>query len=153
LNINRNFPNTGWWYDYFSGDSIYVTDTQAQVSLEPGEFHIYTTVKLPAPEEGILLDVEDTGSDEVVREYQLEQNYPNPFNPTTTISWQSPVSSRQTLKVYDILGREVANLVDEYKPAGRYEVQFNASNLASGVYFFKLQAEDFVKTKKMLLLK
>jgi len=54
-------------------------------------------------------------------EYVLEQNYPNPFNPSTVISWQSPVGSQQTLKIYDILGNEVATLVDEYKPAGRYE--------------------------------
>ncbi|MEO8230753.1 MAG: T9SS type A sorting domain-containing protein, partial [Ignavibacteriota bacterium] len=86
-------------------------------------------------------------------EYLLSQNYPNPFNPSTKISWQSPVGSHQSLKVYDILGNEVATLVDEYKPAGSYEVEFDASRLTSGIYFYRLQAGSFVETKKMILLK
>jgi hypothetical protein len=92
--------------------------------------------------------------------FSLEQNYPNPFNPSTIISWQSPVSSWQTLKVYDVLGNEIATLVDEYKPAGKYEVEFNAAshsgevrNLPSGIYFYQLQAGSFVETKKMVLMK
>ena len=84
--------------------------------------------------------------------FSLSQNYPNPFNPSTKISWQSPVGSHQTLKVYDVLGNEVATLVDEFREAGRYEIEFNASNLSSGIYFYKLQAENFVETKKMVLL-
>jgi len=86
-------------------------------------------------------------------EFQLYQNYPNPFNPTTKISWQSPVGSWQTLKVYDLLGNEVAKLVDEEKPAGTYEVNFDAKNLSSGVYFYKLQSGAFVEMKKMILLR
>lgn len=86
-------------------------------------------------------------------EYGLSQNYPNPFNPSTKISWQSPVSSWQSLKVYDVLGNEVATLVDEYKPAGSYEVVFNSSSLSSGLYFYKLKTDHFSKTKKMILLK
>jgi enterochelin esterase-like enzyme len=83
----------------------------------------------------------------------LYDNYPNPFNPTTIISWQSPTGSFQTLKVYDILGREVSTLINEYKPAGKYEIKFNASNLPSGVYFYQLMAGDYTSVKKMLLLK
>ena len=88
-----------------------------------------------------------------VDEYVLYQNYPNPLNPTTIISWQSPVSSHQTLKIYDILGNEVTTLVDEYKSAGSYEVEFEALGLTSGIYFYKLQAGSFIETKKMILLK
>lgn len=85
--------------------------------------------------------------------FYLEQNYPNPFNPSTVISWQSPVGSRQVLKVFDVLGKEVATLVDEYKPAGMHNVQFTINNLASGVYFYQLKAGSFVETKKMILLR
>jgi len=92
--------------------------------------------------------------------FSFEQNYPNPFNPSTKISYQLPVSSDVTLKVYDILGKEVVTLVDEYKPAGKYEVEFNAlssfrlvRNLTSGTYFYQLQAGSFIETKKMSLLK
>ena len=95
--------------------------------------------------------------------FSLSQNYPNPFNPSTKISWQSPVSSRQILKVYDVLGNEVATLVNEEKLAGSYEVEFsaiggsasggNAYNVTSGIYFYKLRAGSFIQTKKMILLK
>ena len=86
-------------------------------------------------------------------DFLLSQNYPNPFNPGTTISWQSPVGSQQTLKVFDVLGNEVVTLVDEYKPAGRYEVEFNSEKLSSGVYFYQLRAGEFKSVKKMLLIK
>ena len=86
-------------------------------------------------------------------EFALDQNYPNPFNPTTKISWQSPIAGHQTLIVYDVLGEEVATLVDEYKPAGKYEIEFNASSLPSGIYFYQLRAGDFIQIKKMTLLR
>lgn len=89
----------------------------------------------------------------IPKEYSLHQNYPNPFNPTTVISWQSPVNSHQSIKIYDILGKEVVTLVDEFREAGVYEVTFDASKLASGVYIYKLQAGDFVDSKKMILIK
>jgi hypothetical protein len=100
-------------------------------------------------------------TDEPVAElnnFKLEQNYPNPFNPSTKISWQSPIGSWQTLKVYDLLGREVVTLVDEYKPAGNYEVEFDVGTsrdlpLSSGIYFYTLRAGDFAQTKKMILMK
>jgi len=93
----------------------------------------------------------------IVTEFQLFQNYPNPFNPTTKISWQSPVNSWQTLKVYDVLGKEVAILVNEYKEAGSYSINFDASSvsggLPSGVYLYKLQAGSSTQTSKMTLIK
>jgi hypothetical protein len=86
-------------------------------------------------------------------EFSLEQNYPNPFNPTTKISWQSPISGWQTLRVYDVLGNEVSTLVNEYREAGKYEIDFNASELSSGLYIYKLHAGDFIVSKKMTLIK
>jgi|SRR5690554_35587 len=86
-------------------------------------------------------------------EFSLEQNYPNPFNPVTKIIWHSPVNTKQTLKVYDILGNEVATLVDEVKPAGTYTIEFNAEGLSSGIYLYQLRAGDFVSTKKFILMK
>jgi len=89
--------------------------------------------------------------------YELAQNYPNPFNPSTRISCQSPVSGNQILKIYDVLGNEIATLVDEYREAGSYEVEFKSSvgslQLASGMYLYRLQAGSFVETKKMILIK
>lgn len=85
--------------------------------------------------------------------FGLSQNYPNPFNPGTLIKYQLPANSQVTIKVYNILGDEVATIVNEEKPAGSYEIKFDASQLSSGVYFYKLQAGSFVETKKMILLK
>lgn len=86
-------------------------------------------------------------------EFSLNQNYPNPFNPSTWISWQSPVRSWQTIKVYDVLGNEVATLVDEYKPAGYYSIEFDGSRLSSGVYFYSIRSGDYFEVKKMNLMK
>lgn len=85
--------------------------------------------------------------------FKLEQNYPNPFNPTTKINYSIPSSQKVVLKVYDELGREVTTLVNNEQPAGNYSADFYASGLASGIYFYRLQAGSFVEMKKMILLK
>jgi len=85
--------------------------------------------------------------------YQLDNNYPNPFNPTTIISYGVPVKTNVSLKVFNSLGKEIIILVNNEKPAGSYEVKFDASILSSGIYFYRLQAGDFVQTRKMILLK
>lgn len=102
-----------------------------------------------------ITDVKDVT--EIPAEYKLMQNYPNPFNPATTIQFSVPLetSSLQlvSLKIYDVLGREVATLVNEYKSSGNYQIKFDGSTLVSGVYFYRLQAGSFSETKKMLLVK
>jgi hypothetical protein len=110
--------------------------------------------------ENYVTDNKNEGSLRIPQKYNLAQNFPNPFNPVTTIKYSIPKSSIVTLKVYDILGREAAVLVNEEKPAGNYEVTFNAANLPSGIYFYRIQvypavsgAGNFIDTKKMLLLK
>jgi serine protease AprX len=97
------------------------------------------------------LGVGDNG--DTPKEFSLQQNYPNPFNPSTAISYQLATTSRVTLKVFDVLGREVATLVNGAKPAGAYEVSWDARNVSSGLYFYRLEAGAFVDMKKMLLLK
>jgi hypothetical protein len=87
------------------------------------------------------------------KQFALEQNYPNPFNPTTTISYQLPVASQVSLKVYDVLGREVMTLVNGKQEAGVYNLSLNGATLSSGIYFYRLQSGNFVQTKKMMLVK
>lgn len=99
-----------------------------------------------------VVSVEEITS-ETPTEYELEQNYPNPFNPSTSIKYQVSSISQVSLKVYDVIGNEVATLVNEFKPAGSYEIEFDASMYSSGIYFYKLQAGSFVETKKMMFLK
>ena len=86
--------------------------------------------------------------------FELKQNYPNPFNPSTKVQYQVSVNSFVTLKVYDILGSEVASLVNEYKPAGSYEVEFTVNDsFAGGVYYYRLESAQYIQTKKMILLR
>jgi len=112
---------------------------------------------------GGLTAIVDNKND-ILSGFNLSQNYPNPFNPSTKIKYRIPLSTSlvqgeseaggfATLKIYDILGNEVATLVNEVKPAGEYEVEFIATGLPSGIYFYKLQADSYVETKKMILLK
>ena len=89
----------------------------------------------------------------IVSDFSLSQNYPNPFNPTTAIKYHIPEFSFVTLKVYDVLGSEVETIVNEEKPAGNYEADFDGANLPSGVYFYQLISGNFIETKKMLLIK
>ncbi len=97
-------------------------------------------------------DVANLGG-EIPDKFDLLQNYPNPFNPSTKIRYSLPEVSSATIKVYDMLGNEVATLANEEQPAGNYEVDFNASELSSGIYFYKLQAGNFIEMKKMILIR
>ena len=86
-------------------------------------------------------------------EYFLSQNYPNPFNPSTTVEFSIPVKTNVVLKIFDVLGNEIVTLINEERSANIYKINFNATNLPSGVYYYTLRTENFTKTRKMLLLK
>jgi len=142
------------------------------VDISPNGLYIVGngTNSLTGLDEGYLLAVNGITSvnelDNNPKDFSLSQNYPNPFNPSTVISYHLPVSSNVILKVFDVLGNEVATLVNEYKPAGSYEVEFSTlgrsasgrnvaheSLRASGIYFYQLKAGSFIQTKKMIMLK
>jgi hypothetical protein len=89
----------------------------------------------------------------IISEFNLFQNYPNPFNPSTTISWYLPESDLVTLKIYDILGNEIITLFNEQQEAGLHKINFNASTLSSGMYFYSLQSGNQIFTNKMILIK
>jgi len=108
--------------------------------------------------DGVITDVEDVDGVGLPETFSLSQNYPNPFNPTTQINFEIPVRSHVTLTVYNLLGQKVTTLVDKEMSAGRYVADWNStsdgeSKVASGIYFYKLEAGDFIETKKMMLLK
>jgi hypothetical protein len=100
----------------------------------------------------VVLDVKEIGNG-VPESYTLDQNYPNPFNPTTNIRFSIPETGLVTLKVYNALGQEIATLLNEEKNAGSYEYNFNASDLTSGIYFYKIMSNNYTATKKMILIK
>jgi len=137
------FPNTTWGGR--AGYRITGSDSCFAVFEGPLGVTAYSASGCPSP-----VSVEN---EELPLNYSLAQNYPNPFNPSTTISFEIPQSGIVKLVVYDMLGREVATLLNEEKTAGAYEVNFNMRNLASGIYFYTINAGSFTSTKKMILMK
>jgi hypothetical protein len=97
--------------------------------------------------------INDTTGSEIPDKFSLYQNYPNPFNPNTRISYSIPEQSNVSLKIYDILGNEVQTIINRLQPAGKYTIEFKSAGLASGVYFYRIQAGSFSEVKKMLILK
>lgn len=144
------FPPHGS-YDYYGWSFMYMKDAIPGCSIlrenSGSENTYWSYMKIGNSVTGV--DQEQ----ELINEFALLQNYPNPFNPTTTIQFSIPGSQFATLKVYDILGREVKILVNEVKSPGTYEVKFNGSDLSSGTYFYKITVGNFTQTKKMLLVK
>ena len=126
-------------------------------SLFPGHFNFRLEIMIDGwmcwvdSMQIIITDIKDQKT--VPLSYNLEQNYPNPFNPSTTIKYSIPEMSKVSLTIYNLLGEEVATLVNEEKVAGNYTVEFNAANLSSGIYFYQLKAGNFIQTKKMVLMK
>lgn len=153
LSISVDFTETGTWYNYFDGTEVEVTDVEQSVTLTPGEFEVFTTKKFETPESGITVSNEEDGNEDLVSEFKLHQNYPNPFNPSTNITFDVAQTGAVSLEVYDMLGRKVAELVNDVKTVGSYTVSFDASRLSSGVYFARYQAGQTVQIQKMTLLK
>jgi plastocyanin len=121
-----------------------------------GDFPYYCEPHLSMGMTGTIIvqNPAGVGDEEMLADqFELEQNYPNPFNPSTRINYSVPSASFVRLKAYDILGNEVAILVNEEKPAGEYQLEFDASELTGGVYFYQLTSNSFVETKKMILMK
>ena len=146
------------WFENASGtlidsvDLVAVTDTAASYGRTPnGSANWQILVPRTRGTSNTLTSVDDDFT--TISEYRLNQNYPNPFNPTTTISFTIPTTSNVSLKVFNILGKEVATIINETKIAGNYSVKFNAGGLSSGIYFYQLTTENFTATKKFTLLK
>jgi hypothetical protein len=125
---------------------IFFTDTSNGWAVGDGGIILHTT-------NGGVSFVEEEQLSEVPTVFLLSQNYPNPFNPITSIQYSIPNRNNVVLKIYDILGNEVSTLVNEEKEAGAYAINFDANNLASGLYLYRIQAGSFIDTKKMILLK
>ena len=144
--------------DFVSAKNLLAEMKDKFADDEEANIHIATAEMLMSTNSNFALgkkqNIMATSNDaEVIKDYALAQNYPNPFNPITTITYQLPKSGSVTLKIYDMLGKEVMTLVNEQKEMGRYTVQFDASSLASGMYVYQLRVNDYTSTKKMLLLK
>ncbi|MDP3831725.1 MAG: T9SS type A sorting domain-containing protein, partial [Ignavibacteriaceae bacterium] len=110
-------------------------------------FSIFDTLKVMS----IPVNINDVES--IPNDYSLSQNYPNPFNPITKINYTIPQTGLVTIKVFDILGKEITTLVNEEKKSGNHKIEFNGSKLSSGIYFYQIKSGSFTATKKLVLLK
>lgn len=151
--ITLDYTQDGTWFDYFDASTISVTGLQRDLTLRPGEFRIYTTKEFVAPDEELVVSNENPVGEGIPQHFSLGQNYPNPFNPTTSFTYNVPQTADVKLEVFDMLGRKVKELVNERKAAGTYSISFDASDLSSGMYIYRLQAAETVLSKKMTLIK
>jgi hypothetical protein len=173
-----NLPS-GWFAGYCSWRACYppMLDSATADSLRPGpnDFYVYFNPDTISPSTGyVTVTAKKTSNpseqytvifgagtypvgikqlSNIVKEFSLSQNYPNPFNPSTKINFSVPAGDYVDLRVYDILGREVKVLLSQYVTAGEYEIDFDAHNLASGMYYYRLKSRDNVAVKKMTLVK
>ena len=142
--------------NYWGAISSSIVNNKVKIWI-PGGFYptTVTTTKLFCLNDSIGCIITDNGNNisNIPSSFKLEQNYPNPFNPVTKINFAIPVRGIVTLKIFDILGREIKTLVNEIKSAGNYSVDFNGSEFSSGVYFYQLKAGNFNDTKRMLMIK
>lgn len=158
VGIDLSTDNGMTWTDIASWDVCTFANSIVS-SLAIGDTNLYAGTALISPI-GIFrrpLSQMVTAVKEKVRAtpatFSLSQNFPNPFNPSTVIGYQLPANSLVTLKVYDVLGREVRTLVNEREGAGDHSITFNAADLPSGVYFYRLTAGSFVETKRLVVIK
>ena len=154
LDATARFEKSGWWYDFFNGDSLFIPGESgsAYVSARPGEFHLFTSERVDFPPPG-LITVDSKTPPSLPQTLTLHQNYPNPFNPSTNITYSLPAAGRVTLEVFDLLGRRVAVLIDTTQPAGTHEIVFDARNLPSGTYVARLTAAATTQTRLLILTK
>jgi len=151
VRVNQKINGASW---QLIGNYQFSADTSNKIIISDagttGTYVVADAIRLVSYDPATPVEEEKI---RVPKEFILTQNYPNPFNPSTKISWQTPTRSWQTLKVYDILGKEIITLVDEEKSAGNYEVNFTAQGLSSGIYFYTLRSGNAIETKSMLLVK
>ena len=142
------FDASYYYYYFWLAEGLGLVRDQ----FDDGTVSVLNYAKIDGKTYGTLVFVEDE-SLLIPSEFNLSQNYPNPFNPSTIIAYSIPQRSNVSLKIYDVLGKEIATLIDEQKEAGLYEIKFDASKLSSGVYIYSIQAGDFLESRKMILIK
>jgi len=141
------------------GGNLWETQSSGTINILWDVYFVNPTTGWIVGDNGLILkytipvSVDDNESDSAPNKFALEQNYPNPFNPTTTIEYSIPESGNVKLEVYNSLGEEVATLVNKFEEAGNYELTFNASKLSSGIYYYRIECENFVQVRKMVLIR
>jgi hypothetical protein len=148
--MSPGFQHTGRWYDYMTGDSIFVNDVNAAIPLEAGEYHIYTDVRLNTPD----LTVANIRVDNVSSDLSA-QVYPNPFSATMIVNYMVPKEGKTTVRIYDLKGNLVKELVSETLSSGEYLTEWdgkgeNGASVPAGNYFLRIQQGDKIISKQLV---
>jgi len=152
--LSIDFPRQGEWFDFVTGTSEQIDGVSADFDLAPGEFRIYTSRFVEPAEENVFFPVGEDGFTTIPDEFDLKPNFPNPFNPATQLTYEVPHEAGVTLTVYDILGREIATILDDPQHrAGTFTVTFDGSSYSSGVYIARLVSGSTSIIQKMTLVK
>lgn len=152
--VSANVQQPGVWFDYFAQQERSFGATDEQITLQPGQFVIYTTEFVELPDGDLIVNApDDSYGQETPSEFALKQNYPNPFNPTTNVVYELSEAVDVRLEVFNVLGQRVAMLHDGMQAAGTHTAQFDGSALSSGIYLVRMQAAGQVFTNKMMLVK
>jgi len=157
FSVNPDFQHSGTWYDFFTGDSIQVIENQALIELCPGEFHIYSSIKLPVPVGGYITSVDEKFST-IVDDYKLFQNYPNPFNSETIITFELSYESDVKIEIFNLYGQKIKLFVFDKQSAGAHRLIWNGNTeeghqVGNGLYIYRFMADDFIKKGKMTLIR
>ena len=155
--VNPNFQHSGTWYDFFTGDSIVVMDTQTLIQLDPGEFHIYSSIKFPTPVGGYITSVDEKNS-VIVRDYKLFQNYPNPFNSETSICYELTFESDVRIEIFNLSGQKIKSFTFPEQSEGAHRLVWDGQTedgiqVGSGLYIYRFIADDFIQKGKMTLIR
>ena len=157
LDVNPNFLYPTTWHNYFTGDSSFILNTNQPISLQPGEFRIYTDKALETPDLDLLTALDEPADHQITR-FDLFENFPNPFNPSTTIRFAVAERSKVVITLYNLLGERVRVLQEKTFAPGSYQVDWDGRDdlgkaATSGVYFVRMEADGFAKTRRIVLLK
>lgn len=147
--IDLDFTKDGIWYDYFGSSQVDISGGSTSIELGAGEFKIFTTKQFSI----VTSSEEDFAENGLPTNFKLHQNFPNPFNPSTKLTFEVAQTGKVQLEVFNLLGQRVAELVNDQRAAGIYTVNFDASNLSSGIYIARFVSGGIVQTQKMTLLK
>ncbi|MBS1271924.1 MAG: Pullulanase [Candidatus Marinimicrobia bacterium] len=156
VEMNPNFQYTGTWYEYFTGDTLEVTNTDSMFTLGPGQFQLYSTQYIEPPDVQVPTAIE-SGNNSLPTEFTVAQNYPNPFNAETAVRYALPRAGKVRFRVFNLRGQLVEEIVMGRQTAGYHTIRWDADNLTSGMYFYTLDAQaadrKFSQTRKLILIK
>jgi hypothetical protein len=145
--FNAGFTHTGWWYEYWTGDSLNVSNTSMSFTFSPGEYRLYTDVRLPLPDLNVVIGIDDR---DPMADFDL-QTWPNPAADVMGVRYNLPLSGSTEVALFDLTGRKVRQLLDGFQASGAHEFEISTAGLPAGNYLLRVRTEEGVKARPVVL--